>query len=200
MRFPRQEYRTGLPFSAPRDLPDPGMEPRSPASPALQTVFTAEPPGRPCFTLRNTCWSFLTQDSAVSWPFSSGSPGPSPLWAPQSKFRGFLRFYPRIKDCNFDVPWNRSWVAQLRVSEHFPSWCSSPQVTIVSNNKPVGGSEGEESAFSVAEPGSVPGSGRSPGEGNGWLPTPVFLPGELHGQRSLAGYSPRGRKESDMAE
>ena len=28
-------------------------------------------------------------------------------------------------------------------------------------------------------------------------PTQVFLPGELHGQRSLAGYSPRGRKESD---
>ena len=29
----------------------------------------------------------------------------------------------------------------------------------------------------------------------GWLPTPVFLPGEFHGQRSLAGYSPWGRKE-----
>ena len=28
-------------------------------------------------------------------------------------------------------------------------------------------------------------------------PTPVFLPGESHGQRSLAGYSPWGRKESD---
>ena len=28
-------------------------------------------------------------------------------------------------------------------------------------------------------------------------PTPVFLPGELHGQRSLAGYSPWGRKELD---
>ena len=28
-----------------------------------------------------------------------------------------------------------------------------------------------------------------------WQPTPVFLPGESHGQRSLAGYSPRGRKE-----
>ena len=28
-------------------------------------------------------------------------------------------------------------------------------------------------------------------------PTPVFLPGELHGQRNLAGYSPRGHKESD---
>ena len=29
---------------------------------------------------------------------------------------------------------------------------------------------------------------------------PVFLPGESHGQRSLAGYSPWGRKESDMTE
>ena len=33
-----------------------------------------------------------------------------------------------------------------------------------------------------------------------WQPTPVFLPGESHGQRSLAGYSPRGRKESDTTE
>ena len=30
-----------------------------------------------------------------------------------------------------------------------------------------------------------------------WLPTPVFLPGECHGQRSLAGYSPWGCKELD---
>ena len=33
-----------------------------------------------------------------------------------------------------------------------------------------------------------------------WLPTPVFLPGEFHGQRSLEGYSPWGCKESDMTE
>ena len=31
-----------------------------------------------------------------------------------------------------------------------------------------------------------------------WLPTPVFLPGEFHGQRSLVGYSPWGHKETDM--
>ena len=31
-----------------------------------------------------------------------------------------------------------------------------------------------------------------------WQPTPVFLPRELHGQRSLAGYSPWGHKELDM--
>ena len=33
-----------------------------------------------------------------------------------------------------------------------------------------------------------------------WQPTPVFLPGEPHGQRSVVGYSPRGCKESDMTE
>jgi len=32
------------------------------------------------------------------------------------------------------------------------------------------------------------------------LPTPVFWPGEFHGQRSLAGYSSWGRKKSDMTE
>ena len=33
-----------------------------------------------------------------------------------------------------------------------------------------------------------------------WQPTPVFLPGKSHGQRSLAGYSPWGRKRSDTTE
>ena len=33
-----------------------------------------------------------------------------------------------------------------------------------------------------------------------WQPTPVFLSGESHGQRSLAGFSPQGCKESDMTE
>ena len=33
-----------------------------------------------------------------------------------------------------------------------------------------------------------------------WQPTPVFLPGESHGQRSLAGYSPWDCKESDTTE
>ena len=33
-----------------------------------------------------------------------------------------------------------------------------------------------------------------------WLPTPVFLPGEFHGQRSLVGYSPLVCNELDMTE
>ena len=35
MGFPRQEYWSGLPFPSPGDLPDPGIEPMSPASPAV---------------------------------------------------------------------------------------------------------------------------------------------------------------------
>ena len=45
-------------------------------------------------------------------------------------------------------------------------------------------------------PGFVPGVGKIPWRRE-WLPTPVFWPGVFHGQRSLAGYSPWGRKESD---
>ena len=36
--------------------------------------------------------------------------------------------------------------------------------------------------------------------GRKWQPTPVFLPGKFHGQRSLLGYSPWGGRESDMTE
>ena len=96
-----------------------------------------------------------------------------------------------------------------------------------------GGSDGKASAYDAGDPGSIPGSGRSPGEQNGnslqysclgnpmdggtwqatvpwgckesdmterlhfhfqWQPTPVFLPGESHVQRSLAGYSAWGTK------
>ena len=45
MRFPRQEYWSGLPFPPPGDLPDPGIELESPVSPALAGgFFTTEPP------------------------------------------------------------------------------------------------------------------------------------------------------------
>ena len=48
MGFSRQESWGGLPFTPPGDLPDPGIEPGSPASPALAgTFFATEPPGKP---------------------------------------------------------------------------------------------------------------------------------------------------------
>ena len=45
---------------------------------------------------------------------------------------------------------------------------------------------------------SVPGSGRSSGEGNG-NPLPIFLPRKSHGQSNLVGYSPWGHKVLDTA-
>ena len=43
--FSRQEYWSGLPFPSPGDLPNPGIEPRSPTLQA--DVLTSEPPGKP---------------------------------------------------------------------------------------------------------------------------------------------------------
>ena len=45
MGFSRQEYWSGLPFPSPGDLPQPGIEPMSLASPGR--FFTTEPPGKP---------------------------------------------------------------------------------------------------------------------------------------------------------
>ena len=66
-----------------------------------------------------------------------------------------------------------------------------------------GGSEGNASACNAGGLGSIPGLGRSPGERNGnplQYTISSNMPGESHGQRSLAGYSPWGCKESDIIE
>ena len=62
-----------------------------------------------------------------------------------------------------------------------------------------GGSEVKASACTAGDLGSIPGVGNIPWRRQ-WQPTPVFLPGESHGQRSLVGYSPRGCKELDTTE
>ena len=53
------------------------------------------------------------------------------------------------------------------------------RVALVVKNTPA-------NARDVRDAGSIPRSGSSPG-GRAWQPTPVFLPGEFHGQRSLVG-------------
>ena len=58
---------------------------------------------------------------------------------------------------------------------------------------------GKESACSAGYAGSIPGLGISTLEKE-MQPTPVFLSGKFHGQWSLAGYSPQGRKELDTTE
>ena len=60
------------------------------------------------------------------------------------------------------------------------------QVALVGKNPPA-------NAGDTRDVGSIPGLGRFLGGGHG-NPTPVFLPGESHEQRSLMGYSPCGYK------
>ena len=67
-------------------------------------------------------------------------------------------------------------------------------ISLMTNNQ-----SDKASACNAGDLGLIPGSGRFPWRRK-WQPTPVFLPGESHGWRSLVGYSPRGRKESDTTE
>ena len=73
-----------------------------------------------------------------------------------------------------------------------PVQSRAPQVALVIKNPFA-------SAGDVRDTGSIPRLRRSSGGGHG-NPLQVFLPGESHGQRSLADYSPWGRKASDTTE
>ena len=61
-----------------------------------------------------------------------------------------------------------------------------------------GGSDGKESACNAGDLGSIPGPGRSPGEGNG---NPLWYSclENSHGQRSLVGYSPWGYSRTQLS-
>ena len=61
------------------------------------------------------------------------------------------------------------------------------------------GKEPACNAGDAGDMGSIPGVRKIPWR-RAWQPIPVFLPGEFHEQRSLAGYSSWGHKESDMTE
>ena len=62
-----------------------------------------------------------------------------------------------------------------------------------------GGSDSKESASNEGDPVFNPWVRKIPWRRE-WQPTPVFLPGEPHGQRSLVDYSPWGCEESDTTE
>ena len=81
----------------------------------------------------------------------------------------------------------RKWKATLTLP---PSPISSQSLHL------PGGSDGKASAYDAGRPGFNPWVRKTPWRRK-WHPTPVFLPGKPYGQRSLAGYSPWGRKESD---
>ena len=124
--FLRKEYRSGLPFPPPRDLPDPGIQSMSLAYPALQV---------------------------------------------DSLLLSHLGRHERYQSLLISLFLNvTSLVAQIKTV-----------------------------CLQCRRPGFAPWV-RKIAWRREWLPTPVFLPGEFHGQRSLLVYSPWGHKEAEITE
>ena len=92
MDFSRQEYWSGLPFPSPGDLPDPGIEPRSPALQA--DALTSEPPGLfSCSVVSKSLWPHGLQHTRLSCP--SPSPGACSNSDPLSRW-----CHPTILSCS----------------------------------------------------------------------------------------------------
>ena len=125
------------------------------------------------------------------------------------KFRSFITSkYTNI--CVYLWEVRASLVAQLLKNSlamqetPFDSWvrkipCRRDRLTTLVSLGFPDGSDGKESAYSVRDLGLIPGLGRSPGGGHG-NPLQYSCLESPHGQRSLEGYSPWGRKESDTTE
>jgi len=69
LEFTRQEYWSGLPFSSPGDLPDPGIKPMSPASPTLADRFFTTEPLWMSFWYIDILSEFLAKASLFFWHF-----------------------------------------------------------------------------------------------------------------------------------
>ena len=97
-----------------------------------------------------------------------------------------------------------SRVKEFSIYNKVPKRCKKEVKKSISKNYKEssgfpGGWEGQESARDTGDLGSITWVRKIPWRRE-WWPTPVFLLGEFHGQRSLAGYSPWGCKELDMTE
>ena len=93
--FPRQEYWSGLPFPSPGDLPNPGIEPRSPSLQA--DTLTSEPPGKPPFLIQSNYYFCNPNSKEIKlvnpkgnqpWIFIGRTDAEAPiLWPPNAKSR-----------------------------------------------------------------------------------------------------------------
>ena len=124
-----------MPFPSPGDLPNPGIEP---GSPALQAdALSSEPPGKPKSLLKEILYTLVSEVAQSCLTLCD----PIVCSLPGSSVHGI--FQARILE----------WIAisfSMKPDLGFP-----------------GGSEDKASACKAGDPGSIPGLGRSPGEGNG---------------------------------
>ena len=160
MGFPRQGYWNGLPFPPPGDLPDPGIEPVSPAS--ADGFPTTESAGKPTGT--SSIQATSGQGNATHHPTISVING--------SDFKAFLKIA-RASSCGSLKSGLTSTftIFQRKRKEHlykptvFYRWLS-----------------GQESAWTYRRCCSDPWVRKIPWRSE-WQPTPVLLLGKPHGQR-----------------
>ena len=145
MEFSRPEYQSGY-FPSQGHLPNPRIEPRSPTLQA--DSVPAEPPGKPSVArnrLQIEHWFTLRADTRRHSLFSLNR---------DSNFSLILFMFANDGE--------RTTVIDFRVPNIFLCKCSNVQVWAL-----PGGSDSKELPYNVGDLGSIPGLGRSPGEGNG---------------------------------
>ena len=182
MGFPRQEYWSGLPFPCPKDLPDPGIKPTSPA-----------------FQADSFCLSYRGFRYTKFFLLSRLNIKPKNLHQAKRMVSvtitmvSAINSLKELRHWNDFQPWHEHlslswWPDQTRIGTCPTRTGGFPQSASI-----LGfpfGSAGKQSLAMQEIPGFDPWVGKIP-----WrrerLPTPVFWPGEFHGL-----YSPWGRKES----
>ena len=105
-----------------------------------------------------------------------------------------LAAFPCVNGACNDSPDDFSFL-WLAVVLHWGQYLSLPKPNV----GVPGGSDGKESACNAGDTGSIPGLGRSPGEGNSNT-LQYFCLENSHGERSLTGYSPWGGKDWNRTE
>ena len=150
------------------------------------------------FIVKNSVSSVRSSQVRLCDPMNYGPPGSSVHGVLQARILAWVAI-PFSKGSSW--PRDQTQISCI-AGRFFTIWATREAyaISLTSFNKwgLPGSSAGKESACNVGDMGLIPGLGRSPGEGNG--NTPVFLPGEFHGRRSLVSYSPRGCKGLDTTE
>ena len=222
MGFSWQEYWSGLSFPSLGDLLDPGIEPRSPTLQA--DALPSEPPGKPLIcskhVLKAEQYDRDSLGTLVHCIYNSNKQ--------VNKKLSSLRFYIKYKSNFFIlIIWNYECYYVTNIHEKYlcytpkrsklTGWPPTVRVTPGACTVMRTGTKVRcprphtpQRASPVAQPwrlclqcrrcGWIPGLGRSrriPWK-RAWQPTPVFLPGKFHGQKSLVSYSPQGHSQTQL--
>ena len=206
MGFSRQEYWSGFPCPPPGDLPDPGSNPH------LLCLLHWQVGSLPLVLPQFSSVQLLSRVQLFATPWTAAHQASLSITNSQSppKFMCIESVMPSTTYCLLMKVREESEKAGLKLNIQKMKIMASGPITSWQIDWETmeivtdfiffpGGSVSKESAHNAGDPGSIPGTGRSPWRRK-WQPTSVFWPGEFHGQRSLGGYSPRGHKELDTTE